>query len=142
MRKARHKWTKEEEQYLIDNYETTEYKEMSKHLGLSASQIYNQVKKLMKKNLVQRKREQYRPKYTQLDSDAGAGLNLREVKLDHGAKYQVESNIMGYGGREYFVGKVVDETKRFYVLENKHYCQCFLKSDLALGDAVAKEVRK
>jgi transposase len=78
-------WTKEQEQYLIDNYGKESQRDMSKKLGKSRSTIGNKVKQLQSQGLLNHKPKRTRGLWTE-EEQQYLEENIMTMTLDEIAK--------------------------------------------------------
>lgn len=127
-------WTREEEQYLKENYGIMTNQSLIEQLNTTNYFLNRKADelKLMKSSTARNAERE--------------GLNVYEVKVKIGNKYEVRKNIMG-GNKQsriklYFQGELIQETKRHITLRNYKLgrCETFLKVDILLGEYMLKEV--
>ncbi|MSU01894.1 hypothetical protein [Tissierella pigra] len=139
-------WTKEEEQFVIDNHEKISNREIGEKIDKTLNQVNSKIQHLRKMGLIGKsKMTRVIPKAEKMDMEIeDGGLNLSLVKLEIGKEYEVfmpkqESQKLD----DYFKGVFIQDTTRHITLKNKlGYCQSFLKADILIGIIKVKEVIK
>lgn len=139
-------FTKEDEQFIIENLEHMTYKELAEKTKKTTSQIYSKVaylksKGIIGKNKKARKAKQETKEVAGID-DRGLDLNLLKFKI--GMEYEVfMDNQVNVKLTDYFRGVFIQDTPRHITLKHKFgYCQSFLKADILMGEIQIKEVEE
>lgn len=128
------RWTKEEEQYLKDNYGKIQTKEIIENLNTTRYFVYQKAEELKLKE---------KPRIIQ---PLGDELDLRSVKVVDGKEYEVYKVKFGENKQKrlalHFKGVVIHQNQRHITLqEDKHNIrETFLRSDLVIGEYRIKEI--
>ena len=156
-----------EEKYIIDNHKTLTRSEMAEVLKVGPPVLTFRLMALEREGKLRSrdvpKKEYYQPKAeinltkrADLDKpvdsmpktirytiDENEGARLDKLKLDMNKTYEVSVDSLRDNSTRYinyFKGKLVYQNPYFFVLQNKHYAQSFLKVNIATGDTSIKEL--
>ena len=141
-------WTIEEEEKLIELYETMKPKQICKMLNRPLNSINSKIHSMglwggdIGTTKVSEEQERLdRQSYVQVISEPViAGVYKSDVKVKVGQSYQIENMKKRTRQDKYFIGKVIQETKDHITVKNKARTESFLKVDFLIGEYKIKEV--
>lgn len=124
-------WTKEQEQYLIDNHGKITYREMAENLGKELNQVTAKMQQLDRKDLVNRSR--YKQGFSKEDCLYSEDL---KININVGDRCSMSFRINERSkNKKSKKGVVIQKTKDHITIKfDKGYCESFLKVDLIIGE--------
>ncbi len=135
-RKQKINW-KEIEPYIIDNYRTMTWVEMSDALNLNYTTLHRHATKMRKEGKIGSKECIPAPK----PKDIGLQIAELDGNVELGRKYHIKK----VGSKDKFttknfIGELIQITDRFYTFKNNHRTENFLKVDFIIGEYNIEEV--